>query len=59
LRSSTARSSPTIKSVGALTSGSTAPARSGRPAREITARIAAGARAAATSAAAAPVLTPK
>ena len=51
-------SPPTISSVGAATSGSREPARSGRPPRETTARTR-WSWAAATRAAAAPVLAPK
>ena len=47
-----------MRSVGARTSASAGPARSGRPPRETTARTRSGSRAAATSAAAAPVLAP-
>ena len=58
--SSTASSSPpTISSVGARTEASASSARSGRPPRETTAPTACGRLAAATSAAAAPVLAPK
>ena len=49
---------PTINSVGARTVSSASPARSGRPPRETTAPTRRGSFAAATSAAAAPVLAP-
>src|SRR5664280_3315537 len=49
---------PTIRSVGARTRAREAPARSGRPPRETTAKTRSGRAAAATSAAAAPVLAP-
>lgn len=59
LSSSTCSSSePTISNVGARTSPSAVPARSGRPPRDTTARTASGRSAALTSAAAAPVLAP-
>jgi hypothetical protein len=50
---------PTMSSVGARTWPSTRPAMSGRPPRETMAPISPWSRAAATSAAAAPVLAPK
>ena len=50
---------PTISRVGAVTCGSAAPARSGRPPRETIARTGERGAAAATSAAPAPVLAPK
>jgi hypothetical protein len=50
---------PTISSVGAVTSGSRGPARSGLPPRETTAAIRAPGSATAHNAAAAPVLAPK
>jgi hypothetical protein len=49
---------PTMRSVGARTWGSADPARSGRPPRETMAPTPSGRAAAATSAAAAPVLAP-
>jgi hypothetical protein len=52
-------SPPTMSSVGALTSANASPARSGLPPRETTAPTVSGRSAAATSAAAAPVLAPK
>ena len=50
---------PTISSVGATTSASRGPARSGRPPRETTAETSEPGAAAAHNAAAAPVLAPK
>ena len=59
LSSSTSRSAPpTISRVGARTRPSAAPARSGRPPREMTAPTSSGRSAAVISAAAAPVLAP-
>src|SRR5581483_3176385 len=58
--SSTSKSAPpTINSVGAVTRSSAAPARSGRPPRDTMAATPRGRPAAATRAAAAPVLAPK
>ena len=50
---------PTMSNVGAWTFGNASPARSGRPPRETTAPTSCGSSAAATSAAAPPVLEPK